>query len=69
MRHDKIQKRSFLDELYADKPRPIDPCDWPVCDNPFTLKPTAWFDDYWKAVEAVNASKTPLFIGVPRRKG
>jgi hypothetical protein len=41
------------------------PLRWPVSDDPFTLKPIQWFDDYGSAVEMVNSSKRNLYIGEP----
>jgi len=68
MKH--FKPRSILDELYADKPPLPELYLWPVTDDPFTMKPTRWFDSYGEAVDFVSANlgKVNFYIGEPKRK-
>jgi hypothetical protein len=70
MKHVPIVKRSPLDELYTDAPKPRERFLWPICSDPFTMKPIRWFDDYGSAVAFVSANlgKVNLFVGEPKRR-
>lgn len=62
-------ERSYLDMLYADKPKRPELFRWPVHDDYWCCsRPVAWFDDYGSAVDAVQqATNRNLYIGEPRR--
>ena len=59
MKHEPIT-RPKLRELFV----------WPITDDPFTMKPVAWFDSYGEAVDFVseNLGRVNLFVGEPKRK-
>jgi hypothetical protein len=63
-------ERSYLDELYADVPDTRPRFLWPVTDDPFTMKPLRWFDDYGEAASFVSANlgRCNYFVGEPRRR-
>jgi hypothetical protein len=59
-----------LDAYYANHPDTRPRFLWPVTDDPFTMRPIRWFDDYGQAADFVseNLGKINLFIGEPKRR-
>lgn len=63
----RIAARSYLDALYADKPRPAELFTWPVHrDFLCSTKPVRWFDTWSEA--STFAMANGLFLGNPKRR-